>query len=351
MDPRFSTLLQQLQDEHESQRSELRSVTSLLSDIQTKLEATRSELLSSEKTLHSTQQQLSNALAGIQILERKLSGSRPVKQPTQFLDLPAEIRNQIYEYVAASVFEVPILIANSPTSELVPMWSGRKFIREASEEHNLRRGPAHRHRLALLYTCRQIYQEASLLIYSSMVLDLRFITRDVMRSEVRLLTTIFRHILQHIRHIEIEHRLLDNLLEPLTRQLDYAREHWNGKKWTVKYRKDSADARDRYARLWRKNTWYDNTSSATIKQILRLRTCLFSIESITPYSDPEDEEDVGQLGVDFMYKLACWDSMPPKAIPRLFPNLVDVRMISEYGSERLEIQEDGRGRLGIVVLT
>ncbi|KAK4619703.1 hypothetical protein CLAFUW4_11298 [Fulvia fulva] len=323
MDSRFSLLLQQLQEEHESK----------LSSTKTELEATRSELRSTKKTLTSTQHQLRNALARIQILERRIDGSSPDKRAPQFLDLPPEIRNQIYEEVAASAFSVPVMVAYSPTSP-VEHTLGRKKIHQASVQHDSQRGPAQRRRLAMLYTCRQIYREASLMFYGSMTLDLRFITLDVVRPDVRALNGYLGQSLQHIRHIEIEHRLLDNLLEPMTRQLDWPREHWNGKKWIVDHEKYSADAHDRYWRLWRNNTWLDETSPATIKQFLRLRTNLFSIESITAYQDFEDEECVDRLGVDFMYKLACIDSMPPSAIPRLFPNLVDVKLISEFGSER-----------------
>lgn len=97
-----------------------------------------------------------------------------IKRKTCFgyLDLPAEIRNRIYDIAAKEAFSVPCTL------------SYNKSCVERSEEcitdcrgHDLRRDqiPAARHRLAILRVSRQVHVEAKKIYCTNLSLDLRFV--------------------------------------------------------------------------------------------------------------------------------------------------------------------------------
>lgn len=86
------------------------------------------------------------------------TSTEDIATPFRFLDLPAGMRNRIYDHAAQLAFEVPVAIACS-SPERSAVQSTRRTKPWAAVDNESRELP--RNRLALLFVNRQVNKEAA----------------------------------------------------------------------------------------------------------------------------------------------------------------------------------------------
>lgn len=241
------------------------------------------------------------------------------KMAFRFLDLPPELRNRVYDFVAANA-TVTIINRKQARKEIPKPHNNPLNGRHKSTLRQVKKVPKRRSVIGLLRTCRQIQNEARAIIESAIGLDLRFVMLASSRMQLKLLRGQWAAKLHLIRHLEFD----------------------NDRWWylLVLGRCDSE-----YIDAWTSALKSTYGPDCNAEQVLRLRTALVGVESITlrptGHARYYEEQDI-KNGALIAMKLC--DKKNREELEKCFPKLVDIKCISKYGGERFK-KVDGNWQL------
>lgn len=252
--------------------------------------------------------------------------ARRIKEATQapkmafrFLDLPAELRNRVYDFVAADA-TITIINRKKARKEVPKPHSGPFMDKHKAILRDVKKLPKRRSIIGLLRTCRQIQNEVKTIIESAISLDLRFAMLASSRVSLKLLRGQWADKLALIRHLEVDNT-----------------DMW----FSFILGRCSPDAIDYWTGNWK--SYYGSESN--VDQLLRLRAALLNVDSITVHAMEHSrfyKTDLVKGGARIAFHLVEKDQRVKQE--KVFPKLVDIKCIGKYGGERFK-KVDGNWQL------
>lgn len=234
--------------------------------------------------------------------------------PFRFLDLPAEMRNRIYDRVADLIAETPILIANRKEAEKETPKPGLAGCPDSHEQIlcDLAKLTNRRNVFALLLVCRQITHEARTIIDEAVGrsgLDLRFVMLKSSLQKMKQLQESWAPKLSLIRHLTVNHQVFCIFI------------------WTQ-------TNNDFF--LWKRVWTTDYGSEDNAEHAHRLGKLLPNIENLTVHTMIN--------GLDGTRLLHCGEKMVSflaqakrvSLLHQAFPRLVDLKCLSKLDGQRLK---------------
>lgn len=233
--------------------------------------------------------------------------------PFRFLDLPAEMRNRIYDCVADSIEEAPILLANRkeaekerPKGHIGDPNSHKQILCDLAKHTN------RRHVFALLLVCRQITHEARTIIDEAVGrsgLNLRFVMLNSSLLKMMQLPKFWGPKLFLIKHLTVDHQVFCMFV------------------WTQK-------TKDFF--LWKRFWTRDYGSEDNVEHAHRLGKVLPNIKSLTVHTmiNGDDGTRLLHCGEEMVSFFA--QAKRVGLLYQAFPRLVDLKCLSELDGQRLK---------------
>lgn len=234
----------------------------------------------------------------------------------RFLDLPAEMRNRIYDCVADSIEETPILLANRNEAEKETPRPGFAGAPHKQALCDLAKPTKHRHVFALLLVCRQITSEARTIVDEAAGrsgLDLRFAMLTSSLRKMEQLRELWTPNLYLIKHLAVEQEVFWLLIVAQTKK-EVCRCEWL---WKALYR-----------------------SGHNVQNVHRLGKLLPNIESMTVYPLRKLVERAEHLHSGDMVAFNLADERRRSFLHKAFPRLLDIKRVGEFDCKRFKKERD-----------
>lgn len=260
----------------------------------------------------------------------RVAEGQAAKMPFRFLDLPPELRNQIYEVVSHQVDEIPLSVFDKGKAlDEVPRQGsegvGHRRILDRLEKTTPQ---PQRNRFALAQTCRQVRREMRSMLHLPSRLDLQYLMLRSSLKEMKRLTNPSRiGNLQFIRHFEID---LCTLIYFTILPLSHA--HRKTSTWE-----------DKWKQLCGATKW-------SARKAVHLLHSLSNVESITVHASGTFDIMRGHDGLNTFESagvemgLQLVFPVTRDALEGALPRLSDITCISERGGERFR-KVDGSWQL------
>lgn len=234
----------------------------------------------------------------------------------RLLDLPAAVRNIVYRDIVISSLGGGIIVAD-PAGQEIPNPSTFPLGGVRPSQHELyrfRRGPRCRNRLAFLWSCAQVYDELSVLMYEAMPIDLGFLWTRRGVAEMAEFSYIFKRRIQFVQHLKLDATAAEIFLFRPGRQLQLS--------------KIPRNARRRRLMM------------TVLPELVKIRTLAYNLRSVSVYTNPRNymlrRAENSMCG---MVRLA--EPGTRRTLSRLFPRIDDIVFSNDYGSERFRKRATG----------